>query len=282
MSYLKLIINSVKTMEVTMQTNHKAKLKLLIGSALTFFVLSGPLFVQAEPFSSAYGAQAQMSPATTSSLSLSSPPSQSSGPYNPGNGVYLTGQPAVSSGLNMPGAFGAGMPGSSAPGMPAMGYGGQSPYMAYPSMMGMQSPMNSMGYQNAPMGGMMGGGAQQFGGGPFANANTYEAYKPMYGQPAHMVQRNSASYASGDLPYRNRPSMVLNPNSNTGPQSTSAPSNAISGVLNAPRISKGGANWLGKVFRKDPAAANMANAAVPNAMPSPMASTASFGKPSRW
>ncbi|MDX1919793.1 MAG: hypothetical protein SFU25_03550 [Candidatus Caenarcaniphilales bacterium] len=238
--------------------------------------------VQADPYSSAYGPQAVMSPATTSSLNIgNSAPNASTSTYNPGNGVYLTGQSALSPTVNptlAPSmAMGPGMPSSYPSGMAA------SPYYAQPqSMPSMGMMPNSMpqGYQS-PYASQMPSAAPGYSPSPYANANTYEAYKPTYGNPAQMVQRNSSSYMAEDLPYRNKPQVVLNPNSMTGMQQGSKPSDAISGILNGPRQtqSKGipGTNWLGKVFRKDATVA--AQPAQPMA---PIQNTPSMSKPSRW
>lgn len=278
---------SMKNYKNYSQTNFKKDFQNAFLSLLALSLASNLPSI-ADQYSSAFGPQAVMSPATTSSLNIggnSAPNNSSSSPYNPGNGVYLTGQAAISPNPAMSSSMNPGMMQPASPsmmqsmpyGMSANPYYGQQSQSMNPSM-GMYSAMpNSMpqSFQTPYPGQMpMNSGYSQT---PFANANTYEAYKPPYGAPPHMVQRNSASFMSESLPYRNRPQVVLNPNSMTGMQQGPKPNDAISGILNGPRQSNArtipGANWLGKVFRKDPAVA---------AQPMGIQNTPTLSKPSRW
>ncbi len=242
------ILNS----QINRRPNHIMKKLSSSLLLLSLIALSPTLIAKADPYSSAFGPQATMSPATTS-LSLSGnggiPQAATPSSYTPGNGVYLSGQPAIVSSSPMA----QGMPVSAqpmamqapvanpyygaAPAAQAPNYGYGSPYPG--------SPMEQMGYS--------------------AGGNTYTTTKPQYGQPSHMVQRNSASYVDNNsFPYRNNPSVVLNPNSMTGVGGQNA-QNINPGVLgilnrsnnnqqNGQTTQNGGgmAGWMQKVFHREP------------------------------
>lgn len=180
----------------------------------------GQTCVSADPYTSAYGPQAIMSPATTS-LSYSLPAQAQTNSAQP-NGVYLTGQQQQAS-------------------MPAAQPSTSAPYYAPPQM---QMPAYSQGYypQTMPLDPMTGYGA-----------NSYTAYKPIYGQSPQMVQRNSTNYGeANNFPYRKTPEVVLNPNSMTGynpeagkPQSSVM--NILNGITQRP-VNNG--NWFQRVFQR--------------------------------
>jgi hypothetical protein len=235
------------------------------------------------PTTGAYGKQAMMSPATTSSLNFGgSQPAQADAsaqsPYTPGNGVFLTGQPAVlpSTRPTAPQGNGFISPEQSYP-MPGGGYGyapqqhPQMPYGSpYPGQQSAYAPQYGQNpyavpYQGAPVDPYSAVGQ---------NENTFMTGKPTYGTPPHMVQRNSASYYDNRLPYRNNPNMALNPNSATGPQQEeqNKVSSSVMNILNtrpsqqsffnrppalapasnvasSPAPQGGGNNWLQRVFK---------------------------------
>jgi hypothetical protein len=174
-----------------------------------------------DAYSSAYGSQATMSPATTN-LSLSGG-QLSQANYVPGNGVFLTGQPATAAPV---------MPQQMAP----------NPYFAQPSSQAYPGiPAQNYYPQSMPLDPMVGYGA-----------NSYTAYKPVYGQPSDMVQRNSASYLeNNNFPYRKNPNMILNPNSMTGMNGAAGqPNNAVMNILTGSGQQVSNANWFQKVFHR--------------------------------
>lgn len=220
--------------------------KYLLNLVIAGFFCSSLLFANAQsgPYGSAYGPQAVMSPAATSSLNLG--PGQSSqmpaatqagnGVYTPGNGVYLAGQSAVVPQANP-------MPVAPVvqPVAPVAPFSQPSPFGANP-------------YQQAAYAPQQMASTTQYAGTPYQQpGNTYQAFKPSYGQPAHMVQRNSASYMSEKLPYRQNPNIVLNPNSRTGIQRGKEPTPAVMGILNGPRQTTSNSrisNWFNNVFNR--------------------------------
>lgn len=256
----------------------KQSKKLLANFIAIASLLLSATAAQADNNTGAYGPQAQMSPATTSSsLSIGNnggANNPGNGGYIPGNGVYLTGQAAI---MPQPGsqqmmspniaAAPQGMPTNggqyygqqTAPayGSPYANYGGSSYPGGYPQQAQPNVMPGQMGYSQ---------NTQPYGGYPSAAdpAGTYSTSKPAYGTPAHMVQRNSSNYYNQNLPYRNNPSVTLNPNSYTNPQQPNGPkyNDQVMGILNnsqptqststlkpaSNKLNPG--NWVNKVFQK--------------------------------
>jgi len=207
------------------------KQNLTNGFALTLltFALCGTGAAHADFRSSAYGPQAQMSPATTNStLSIGNNGGANNsgnggyipgnGGYIPGNGVYLTGQPAIVSQPNPQAALPPvnNFPITAAPpGMPMQNgapyYAPQAPVYGSPYGMNYGAPYQGGQPMGAQVPGQMGYSAPNYSGAD--PAGTYVTNKPAYGMPPHMVQRNSANYYNESLPYRNNPGVTLNPNS---------------------------------------------------------------------
>jgi hypothetical protein len=218
--------------------NHMKPNKIFLAFLISSLAFSS---VNADPYSSAYGAQAQMSPAS-STLSLGGNAQVTGAPsYMPGNGVYLSGQPAIAQ--------------QAAPIMAPINGGAANPYYAP------QSPVAAPAY-GQPYGAPM-AAADPYA--AYAGPNSYLTAKPAYGQPPHMVQRNSASYTTNNtFPYRNSPGVVLNPNSMTGLQNNQQNINPnVMNILggNQPQAATASAqtvplqsnnpNWFSKVFHRD-------------------------------
>ncbi len=194
-----------------------------LKSFLFSLCLLGQAGFASDAYSGAYGKQAVMSPASTS-LSLGNAntmPQQNPSNYAQGNGVYLTGQSA----MPQP--------------MPAQA----NPYYAPPQAQTYSSPAQGYYPQTMPLDPMVGYGA-----------NSYTAYKPVYGQPPQMVQRNSVNYGEpNNYPYRRTPEVVLNPNSMTGYNPEAGkPQSSVMNILNGIGGSqRPNGNWLQRVFHRN-------------------------------
>ncbi|MDJ0625651.1 MAG: hypothetical protein QNJ31_04700 [Candidatus Caenarcaniphilales bacterium] len=225
---------------------NKSRNRLIISFLVNSLLLTAS-YTQSAPYNSAYGPQAVMSPAASSSLNIpsqlanqqiSSPNGQqSASAYVPGNGVYLSGQKAIlnqASPIPQAPVIQPTQPVASFAQPYTNPYQSNNPY-------GQQMPSAMMQQQAYPS--------------PYGQNGTYQAYKPQYGQPADLVQRNSAMNLgnSNKLNYRRNPRIVLNPDSNTGIQRGKEPNSAVLGILNGPKqtVGSGGmSNWFRRVFSR--------------------------------
>jgi hypothetical protein len=231
----------------SMQVKKNVFLQSLILS-FAFALLSFNTTKAAEQYTSAYGPQATMSPASTSSINYGNASSQQAAlpqnNYAPGNSVYLSGQQPFAQPQSMM---------------------QQNPYYAPQASMQQQTmPQTSpYGSQYPSMGSYQQQPYPAVDPSAYNAQNSYMTTKPSYGQPAYMVQRNSASYATdNNFPYRNNPSVVLNPNSMTGSQQNQKVNPAVMNILgnnsqaNNPTQSANSntqGNWFKKVFHVTPA-----------------------------